>query len=502
MELDITRLERQKEAANKWRVAAGIGALDLTRRFGKTFTAIEFIINPHLNANLDAKVIVVVPSEIILLHWKDNLLNYWNNIGKVNVYTVNYIQVNNLELDCTLLIVDELHKFTTPDRKAVIDGTKIKHKYRLGLDGTYPYGVQWIEELYPVVDKITEDEAIANKWISPFVEYNLLLELPESDKVKYEKFSKPIAETLSMFKELLPNLTREEGRPIFDDEFALITACYSGFATIDLYGKNTWITYDRLCNTLAFMKGWHVNLDISIPVNNELHQAWSPIAIHGRAKNFIDFIKRRNDILINNDVKLKVIGDIIHKNLVSTICFNESTKFADRVADYINARFYPIYQAVCYHSKIDSRTVIDPTTGDYFKFTTGDRKGQPKILGKETIKKIVIQGAKEGYYKFISTAKALDEGVDIPIIEQVICTAGTTNPLTYQQRTARGKTVDFYNPNKLTKIINLVFDDFTNSEGEVIKSRDKTKLILRQRQSGANVRWINSVNEINFTNNE
>lgn len=502
MELDITKLDRQKEAANRWRIAGGKGALDLTRRFGKTFTAIEFIINPHLNANSDGKVIVVVPSEIILRQWGDNLKSYCNFNDRVFIYTVNYIQVNNFTDECSLLIVDEIHNFTTPNKKAIVDGTMIQHRYRLALDGTYPYGVQWIEELYPVVDRITEDEAVANKWISPFVEYNFLLELPESDKRKYEKYSKPIAETLIMFAELLPRFTREEGHRIFENEYALVTACHTGFPTVNLYNKNVWITYDKLCNTIAFMKGWHTALDISIPVNNELHEQWSPIAIHNRAKNFIDFVKRRNDLLINNPVKLNVIGDIIYRNMVSTICFNESTKFADIIADYINARFYPVYQAACYHSKIDSRTVIDPTTGDYFKFTTGDRKGQPKILGKDSIKKIVIEGARAGYYKFISTARALDEGVDIPIIEQVICTAGTTNPLTYQQRIARGKTIDTYNPNKVTKIINLVFDDFTNSDGELIKSRDKTKLILRQKQSGSSIRWIKSIDEINFAVSE
>lgn len=500
MELDITKLERQKEAANKWRISGGKGALDLTRRFGKTFTAIEFIINPHLNVSISNNAIVIVPSDIIFQQWVDNLKSYCIDVNRVKLYTITYLQTNQLEDECTLLVVDELHKYLTAERRAFINGTKIKHHYRLGLDGTYPYGIDWLDEFYPVVDKITEEEAVANKWISPFVEYNLLLELSATDKAKYERYSKPITETLALFKPLLTMLVREEGIPIFEDEFSLIQACHSGFKTLNLRGATTWITYDRLCNSIASMLGWHVNLDISVPINNDLHKVWSPIAIHSRAKLFIDYVRRRNDILINNQSKLNVIGEIISKNMVSTICFNESTKFADSVADYINARFHPIYQAACYHSKIDSRTVIDPSTGDYFKFTTGDRKGLPKILGKESIKRIVIEGAKAGYYKFISTAKALDEGVDIPIIEQVICTAGTTNPLTYQQRIARGKTIDIYNPNKLTKIINLVFDDFVNSEGETIKSRDKTKLILRQRQSGATVRWVNSVNEILFDN--
>ena len=498
MELEITRVERQKESASRWRYARGIGTLALTPRFGKTYLAIEFIINAHLNNNADNYVIIVVPSDIIFQQWVDNLKSYCEHIERVELYTINNIVTNDLHLSCTLLIVDEIQKFTTPDRKECIDGTRIKHTYRLALTGTYPYGIQWIEELYPVVDTISEEEAVNNKWISPFVEYNILLELPIADKARYERFSKPISETLQLFRQVYPLLKRENNEPIFTDEFHLIQSCHSGFKTISLAGHDIYVTYDRLCNTIALLQGWHTNLDVSIPVNEELHKVWSPIAIHERAKVFIDYIRRRNDILIDNPVKLQIIGDIVSRNNVTTICFNESTKFADSVAEYINARFKDTIVAACYHSKIDSRTMINPATNDYFKFTTGDRKGLPKILGKESIKRIVIDGVKEGYYKFLSTAKALDEGLDIPNIEQVICTGGTTNPLTYQQRTARGKTIDIYNPSKMTRIFNLVFDDFTNSSGELIKSRDKTKLILRQQSSGATVKWIKNTSEINL----
>lgn len=501
MQIDITKLDRQRQSSLKWRDARGIGALDLTPRFGKTFLAINFIINPHLRINNTNTVKIVVPSDIIVKHWIENLKSYGEHLGRITIISVNSV-INDSESECTLLVVDEIQKFLTPGRKAVIDGTLIKHNYRLGLTGTYPYGIPWIEELYPVVDKITEEEAVANKWISPFVEYNILLELPQVDKARYERFSKPIYETLEMFKPVVSMLTREEGKRMFEDEFDLIQACHNGFSTKNLQGYDIYITYDKLCNAIAQLLGWHVDLNITIPENEELNRLWSPHSIHNRAKVFMDYVKKRNEILIDHPNKMHMIGEIINRNSVPTICFNESTKFADSVAEYINARFNPVYKAVCYHSKIESRPMIDPTSGKFFLFTSGDRKGTPKIFGKDSIKKIVIQGMREGFYQFISTAKALDEGVDIPVIEQVICTAGTTNPLTYQQRTARGKTIDIYNPNKITYIFNLVFDDFVNSDGELIKSRDKSKLILRQSQSSSDIHWIKSLDEINFTDNE
>jgi len=503
MNLDITKRDRQVEASTRWRNARGIGTLVHPMRFGKTFETISFIINPHLNVNVGNTVIVIVPSDIVNKHWEDNLKSYCVDLLRVTIISVNYAVLNKIETSCTLLVVDELHKYTnTPERKAVIDGTLIKHHYRLGLTGTYPNSINWIEELYPIVDIITEEEAIANKWTSPFIEYNLLLELSAIDKAKYEKFSKPIKETLELFKPLLSILVREENKRIFEDEFSLITACTKGFSTVSLSGRDKWVTYDQLCNTIAYLLGWHKDLDITIPINEELHKIWCPIAIHNRAKVFIDFVRKRNDILIDNNIKLEVIGDIIERNPVPTILFNESTVFADRLTNYLNNRFKDTFRVACYHSKIDSREMIDPTTGDCFKFTTGDRKGKPKILGKESIKKIVIEGFRNGYYNALSTAKSLDEGLDIPKIEQVICSGGTTNPMTYQQRTARGKTVDFYNPDKITKIYNLVFDDFSNIDGELIKSRDKTKLILRQQSTGSSIKWIKNLDDINIDTSE
>lgn len=502
MNIDITKKDRQQLGATKWRNAHGIGTLNYPPRFGKTFCAIEFIINPHITISEDNFVIILVPSEIIAKVWEGNLKSYCKNVSKVEIVTANYLVMNpDVTKVCTLLIVDELQKYLTIERKAMLDGTRIKSRFRLGLTGTYPKGINWIEELYPIVDLITEEEAVNNKWVAPYIEYNILLELPNADKVRYEKFSKPISETLQLFKPLLGLLVRENNRRLFDGEFALINACHSGFETISLYGHKKYITYDQLCNAIATMLGWHVDLDITIPKNLELHNLWSPIAIHNRAKTFIDYVRKRNEILIDNNVKLQTIVEIITNNKVPTIIFNESTVFANKIADYLNASFDD-YRVACYHSRIDSSTMIDPTTGDYFKFQTGDRKGQPKILGKESIKKIVIEGFKNGYYNALSTARSMDEGLDVPTIEQVICTGGTTNPLTYQQRTARGKTVDFFNPNKIAKIYNLVFDDFTDSNNNLMRSRDKSKLILRQQETASTVKWVTSLEEINLLTHE
>ena len=76
----------------------------------------------------------------------------------------------------------------------------------------------------------------------------------------------------------------------------------------------------------------------------------------------------------------------------------------------------------------------------------------------------------------------------------MICTAGDTNAQTYEQRVARAKTINVNDSDKKAIIINLYIDDFYVGF-ELVNSRDKEKLILRQ----ANVKntiWLENIAEL------
>ena len=496
IELDISKFERQRLGGERWRLASGIGAWSYVPQFGKTYGAITFVINPHLQKLNTNSVIIVVPSEIIQKQWYNNIQSYGTQHHRIAIYTTSYILTNDLQnLECTLLVVDELHKFTTEGLQSIFNGSRINHKYRLGLTGTYPHENYSITSHFPIVDEITMEEALQNNWISNFVEYNVLLELKDQDKLKYIAHSIPINEAFEMFR----NKSKLFNPKVIKDDYTLIDACYRGVKTIGLHGEDIYIKFDYICNFLGTSMGWHSDLKLITEEDQKLNTYWNPTKIHERAKQFAYAVQKRNEILINNQVKLNAIGAILKRSQKTTICFNESITFADSVANYVNVLFNNQFPAICYHSKLESRPLIDPSTNKPYLYVSGKNKGLPRIFGKTLIKRYVIDYMKQGYFKFLSTAKALDEGVSIPQIEQVICTGGTTNPLTYEQRTARGKTINIYNPDKTTIIINLVFNDFIDdSNGETIYSRDKKKLILRQRSHADRVTWVKSIDEINF----
>jgi len=482
--MSLTKTDRAEQGITKWVANKGIGTLHWVMQFGKTRAGC--LIAARTFAVRREPIFIVVPSQIVKKQWNDTLQEFTSLLdypNEVCVFTINELnlRLHKDRFKVNLLILDEIHKYTSKEASKVF--THIEYKFLLGLTGTYPTGIEgkMLNKYCPVVDTITEREALDNGWIAPYREYNILLELPDEDKKRYEQFSKPISEILQLFrgsyKEFEIGNTKQY---LFDSDYSVIQSCYSGKSTKDIYGNTRYFNADDIRRTLAMKKGWHQQLDLSFDLSNQIDLYWNPSAIKTNAGKFIDMVRRRNEVLIHHPVKLAAVIKIFSMNQVNTICFNESTDFADLIADKLNEQFgKPKPIAIVYHSNITSRTMTNPNTGEII--TT--KAGSPKVLGKTTLRNMAIQGLTDGTYKFLCTAKALDEGISIPSLRQVITTAGTTNPIQYKQRSGRGKTVDIYDEDKITNIFNLCFNDFTNEDGKVVLSRDLQKLRLRQSQS-------------------
>lgn len=503
--IDNSKLNRQIEASLKWRNNKGIGTLWHIMRFGKTYEALLIANRMIIANNFKLRIVIITPSVAISENWNTEINDFFgsNENAKlcINVYTSNEVLTNRIKVNANLMIIDEIHKFTTDVRYEIIKGNYIKYKHILGLTGTYPYGDDKIklDKYCPVIDYIDEIEAIKKGWISNFIEFNVRLEFPDDSKILYEKYTTKISELLKSFKGLYIKFNN-----VFTSDYDLIVGCHAG-KTINVKASNgdyvrEYISSDIICKLVSDKMGWNNELPFN-DYNKRIIEDWNPDTIHSRAGNFNRIIKNRNDIIINSKSKSDAAIRIFETNVLqSTICFNESTILADTIADTINStNDVTGHNAISYHSNISSKPLIDPKTDMYYIYgKSAAKSGQIKMFGKAKLLKDAIAGMISNRYDIICTAKALDEGVNIPNIAQVITTGGSTNPTQYSQRTARGKTVDIYNRNKITKIYNLYFDDFNSltEKGRFIKSRDKTKLIQRQKTTSTNsVKWIN-INDI------
>jgi len=484
---DKSKSARQEQGINTWRNAKGLGTLNYTMRFGKSRIA-QIIATRFFDNNTLGTAIVAVPNDITCQNMK---VWFKDILDKTNIQTVNTLSnlIGTSTIETDLFIVDEIHRFLTPNGLKVLKS--IKSHFKLGLTGVTlsKEDENTLKKLgFPIIDTITEQEALNNHWISNFSEYNLAVELEDHDKEKYAIFSQPITETLSLFKGLAKMINNREHLHLFEDDFNLIMAAFVGKSVVGKYNQKTFLKPDLVRAIIAGNMGWHKDLDLSIPFNSKRDAIWNPNNIYERCKTFKQFVIKRNLILVHNRVKINAVLEIIKANPVPTICFNESTEMVEDITSLLPGT------AIAYHSNIETRHLVD-SDGQLVL----DSKGNPKKFGKIALKKLAISGMKDGMFKYLITAKALDEGLDIPNISQVITTAGSTNPVQYSQRNARGKTVDVYDPNKVTNIINIYIDDFIMPDGTEIKSRDKQKLMLRQSQSENEIVWITAVKDISLT---
>lgn len=470
--------DRIKIGINKYLQAKAIGTLNYITGFGKTEIALRII--KRYKLKFDKLVIVLVPSEAIKKHW----INYStiNNYEVPIIYTVdaiyNYIdELNNVGL----LIVDEIHRFTSSKRHKLLDKSLFNYDYNLGLTGTYVYTDKVINQYFPIVDTITESEALENKWISNYIEYNVPLSLSDQDKEDYIKYSNIIKNILNIFKDTHKLIVDASDKVLFSNDLEVIQACRTGhhFSGFD------YVHSGNFREILAINKGYHDGLNEESQYDKNIIDNWHPDNIKINADKFNYALMGRNEIHNNNEVKLRTILKLYEKiRNNTTLIFNESIKFANITRDAIVNTFNATNEVVVYHSDIPSAPLINIITNDYFRYSTGINKDSPKIFSKSKQLDYISELLRIGKYKTLITVNTVNEGLNIPKIDIIISVSGTINPTTYEQRGGRGKRVDILNPNKLTKIINLYFSDFSyidNNENErFIKSRDKAKLHLRQ----------------------
>lgn len=102
------------------------------------------------------------------------------------------------EYECTLLVIDEIHRAAAPTLVKLFDN--IKYKVILGLTATFERTDgrdKILAQHAPVVDTITIKEAVENGWLSKFKEYKVLIN-PEHLE-DYEKINREFQEHFSFF---------------------------------------------------------------------------------------------------------------------------------------------------------------------------------------------------------------------------------------------------------------------------------------------------------------
>lgn len=258
--------------------------------FGKTRIALK-IIKWLQSLHPEITIIVVVPTTGLQEQWIEELDEFGCSREHVEVYVINSVIKNTHT--CNLLILDECHRYASADFKKVFD--MVTYNMILCLTATFERldgKEKLIAKYAPVVDKVSIQECLANKWVSNYKEYVVIIEPDDLDE--YDKLT---AEFMTHFE-------------FFDYDFG---------TAMSMVGKNGWK------NRYNYAK--------EICQNSALVQdTFKTVTIH--AMGLMRAMQARKKYISSHPEKLRVAEEIIaHRPNSKIITFCATVAMAEQIQE-------------------------------------------------------------------------------------------------------------------------------------------------------------------------
>ena len=212
----LNRTERQQLGVRKWQAAGCRATLQWSTGVGKTRAAL-MAIKGFLSTNTNKNIVVVVPTEYLKIQWIQELSQYFL-LSYVKVEIINSAIKSDEKID--FLILDECHRIPSDTFYEVFN--KRNPESVLGLSATFNRldgRHKLLDEFCPVCDVITVQEAIKNKWLSPYKEYKVLIEPGDIDI--YREANREFIDAFS----------------VFNFDFQLAMNCMTNIVQRRVYGK-------------------------------------------------------------------------------------------------------------------------------------------------------------------------------------------------------------------------------------------------------------------------
>lgn len=192
MSNSIDRSERQEQGVQKWVNNKLKGTLVWPTGCGKTRGGL-IAISRFLIKNPSRRVLVIVPNDPIKEQWVLELGKRGLIASVVTMYVA-----SKQKFSCDMLVIDEIHKIGAPTLIGIFDN--VSYKVILGLTATFSRtdGRDVIISKYcPVIDTITLKEAIQNGWLASYVEYKVLIDVPDIED--YMELNQKFQESFAFF---------------------------------------------------------------------------------------------------------------------------------------------------------------------------------------------------------------------------------------------------------------------------------------------------------------
>jgi len=405
--LDTVKYVMQLRSVIQWIDNDARGTIEAATGVGKSIIGCLAIKKMVLRNN-ERQAIVVVPTLQLKNQW-ESLLESVGLANNTEVYVINSIALNDKIYHTDLLVIDEIHMMAA-DKFSRIFGL-VKYKWLMGLTATVERldGKEILLKQYaPIVKTISQKLAIEKGWINDFLEINVPVYLTRDEKSGLHNLSKKIRMYTAKF-----------------GDFDSLRSCMNS--------KNA---YAFAC--------------LHYPMEDPKEKSKQLVRDAVQAQRSI---KQRQEFLYKTEHKVQATVDLINEFGLKTITFSQSTDFADEVKQAVGRR------AVAYHSNLETITKKITKRKNY-KTKDGADKYAKTVKGKveqksdktydvvyKVLKKVGSTFLKrESLERFsnsshgidvICTAKALDQGFDVPDVQLGIDASRTTNPTQHTQRTGR-----------------------------------------------------------------
>lgn len=226
---------------------------------------------------------------------------------------------------------------------------------------------------------------------------------------------------------ITPDTELDKEMNYYNREISTALAIFGNFDNIKyarLGNSDTNCSSMMICDAIARTNGWDNHLDMSSEFNRDIDKLYSPSAIKERADSIYNIIRERSTKLASSKDKLSYILDIVNDNLDKNILIiNKYGEFANLVTDYLNDKFGKRICANC-HDKVDNIPAVDDY-GNPILIKSGQKKGQPKLLGVIAQKKLAQKLMNSHKINVISCGaspdKSLDVNIDLVIITSPLC---------------------------------------------------------------------------------
>ena len=221
------------------------------------------------------------------------------------------------------------------------------------------------ESLMPFIQiSVPTDKIIEDSIHSPVKETLIGVSLNDDNYLKYKELNDFIVKSMKIF-----------------GNFDTLDRCRAGDKVMNYSAIH-------VCSIVAENNGWNEYVDTSTDFGKELDDVFNPNALHERALTVYTNSKSRKTLVASAKEKFTEIAKICDNNKgkkIIIVC--QDGTFASGISEYLNKMYEPTdgdYITICgeYHNELEDKVYID-RKGNTVLYKSGEKKGQPKIIGSQ-----------------------------------------------------------------------------------------------------------------------